>query len=163
MCVCVFQVWRWALQHTSPSSQKELARPSLRCISQRQAQERRFVTLRSSITTITPTLSSTRLFNRYSTVGLCLKPINIRTGEIVHNNTSNQSIFILVSFQGNMAISVTHGGDPIPKSPFHITVAPALDIGKVKVEGLDTSKLPQYHYCIYQIKIVNCKGVSVSC
>lgn len=36
-----------------------------------------------------------------------------------------------------MAISVTHGGDPIPKSPFHITVAPLLDIGKVKVEGLD--------------------------
>lgn len=40
-----------------------------------------------------------------------------------------------------MAISVTHGGDPVPKSPFHITVAPAMDIGKVKVEGLDTSKL----------------------
>lgn len=40
-----------------------------------------------------------------------------------------------------MVISVTHGGDPIPKSPFHITVAPALDIGKVKVEGLDNSKL----------------------
>lgn len=39
-----------------------------------------------------------------------------------------------------MSISVTHGGDPIPKSPFHITVAPALDIGKVKVEGLDNSK-----------------------
>lgn len=40
-----------------------------------------------------------------------------------------------------MTISVTHGGDPIPKSPFHITVSPAMDIGKVKVEGLDTSKL----------------------
>lgn len=46
----------------------------------------------------------------------------------------------LVSFQGNMVITVTHGGDPIPKSPFHITVAPPLDIGKVKVEGLDNSK-----------------------
>lgn len=45
-----------------------------------------------------------------------------------------------MSFQGNMAISITHGGDPIPKSPFHITVAPPLDIGKVKVEGLDNSK-----------------------
>lgn len=44
-------------------------------------------------------------------------------------------------FQGNMAISVSHGGDPIPKSPFQITVAPPLDIGKVKVQGLDTSKL----------------------
>lgn len=39
-----------------------------------------------------------------------------------------------------MTISVTHGGDPIPKSPFNITVAPAMDIGKVKVDGLDTSK-----------------------
>ena len=40
-----------------------------------------------------------------------------------------------------MAISVTHGGDPIPKGPFHISVAPALDLSKIKVEGLDTSKL----------------------
>lgn len=47
-----------------------------------------------------------------------------------------------------MAITVTHGGDPIPKSPFHITVAPPLDIGKVKVEGLDTSKLQTQKYDI---------------
>lgn len=49
-------------------------------------------------------------------------------------------LFLFTSSQGNMSISVTHGGDPIPKSPFHITVAPALDIGKVKVDGLDNSK-----------------------
>lgn len=48
--------------------------------------------------------------------------------------------FLLFAFQGNLVISVTHGGDPIPKSPFHVTVAPPLDLGKVKVEGLDTSK-----------------------
>lgn len=39
-----------------------------------------------------------------------------------------------------MAIMVTHGGDPIPKSPFMITVAPPLDLGKVKVQGLNESK-----------------------
>lgn len=60
----VFQEWRWALQHTSLSTQRELARLSLRCILQHQAQGRQFVTLRSSITTITPTLSSTQLFKR---------------------------------------------------------------------------------------------------
>lgn len=43
-----------------------------------------------------------------------------------------------------MAISISHGGDTIPKSPFHITVAPAMDLAKVKVEGLDTSKLYIY-------------------
>lgn len=39
-----------------------------------------------------------------------------------------------------MSISVCHGGDPIPKSPFIITVAPPLDLSKVKVQGLNTSK-----------------------
>lgn len=42
-----------------------------------------------------------------------------------------------------MAISIALGGDTIPKSPFHITVAPAMDLAKVKVEGLDTSKLQE--------------------
>lgn len=39
-----------------------------------------------------------------------------------------------------MAIMVTHGGDPVPKSPFKVTVAPSLDLGKVKVQGLNESK-----------------------
>lgn len=39
-----------------------------------------------------------------------------------------------------MAVMVTHGGDPIPKSPFNISVAPPLDLGKVKVQGLNESK-----------------------
>lgn len=48
-----------------------------------------------------------------------------------------------------MSISVTHGGDPIPKSPFHITVAPPLDIGKVKVDGLDNSKCQMSNTSVY--------------
>ncbi|MEQ2201680.1 hypothetical protein XENOCAPTIV_016326 [Xenoophorus captivus] len=42
--------------------------------------------------------------------------------------------------QGNMSITVCHGGDPIPKSPFSITVAPPLDLSKVKVQGLNNRK-----------------------
>lgn len=39
-----------------------------------------------------------------------------------------------------MAIAVCHGGDPIPKSPFHISVAPLLDLGKVHIQGLNSSE-----------------------
>lgn len=48
-----------------------------------------------------------------------------------------------------MVISVLHGGDPIPKSPFNISVAPQLDLTKVKVEGLDTSKYKILHSSFY--------------
>lgn len=39
-----------------------------------------------------------------------------------------------------MAIAVRHGGDPIPKSPFHINVAPLLDLSKVSIQGLNSSE-----------------------
>lgn len=42
--------------------------------------------------------------------------------------------------QGNMSIAVCHGGDPIPKSPFHINVAPLLDLSKVSIQGLNSSE-----------------------
>lgn len=42
--------------------------------------------------------------------------------------------------QGNMAVTVTYGGDPVPKSPFVVNVAPPLDLSKVKVQGLNSSK-----------------------
>uniref|UniRef100_A0AAQ4Q3S6 Calponin-homology (CH) domain-containing protein n=1 Tax=Gasterosteus aculeatus aculeatus TaxID=481459 RepID=A0AAQ4Q3S6_GASAC len=62
----------------------------------------------------------------------------VRDFEIIDNHDYSYTVKYTALQQGNMAITVTHGGDPIPKSPFHITVAPPLDIGKVKVEGLDT-------------------------
>uniref|UniRef100_A0A3Q2QDY1 Filamin C n=1 Tax=Fundulus heteroclitus TaxID=8078 RepID=A0A3Q2QDY1_FUNHE len=62
----------------------------------------------------------------------------VRDFEIIDNHDYSYTVKYTALQQGNMTISVTHGGDPIPKSPFHITVAPALDIGKVKVEGLET-------------------------
>lgn len=39
-----------------------------------------------------------------------------------------------------MSVTVCHGGDPIPKSPFNISVAPPLDLNKVKVQGLNNSE-----------------------
>nr|XP_061813370.1 filamin-C-like isoform X2 [Nerophis lumbriciformis] len=62
----------------------------------------------------------------------------VRDFEIIDNHDYSYTVKYTALQQGNMAITVTHGGDPIPKSPFHITVAPQLNIGKVKVEGLDT-------------------------
>uniref|UniRef100_A0A3Q3JD12 Calponin-homology (CH) domain-containing protein n=1 Tax=Monopterus albus TaxID=43700 RepID=A0A3Q3JD12_MONAL len=62
----------------------------------------------------------------------------VRDFEIIDNHDYSYTVKYTALQKGNMAISVTYGGDPIPKSPFHITVAPHLDIGKVKVEGLDT-------------------------
>lgn len=46
--------------------------------------------------------------------------------------------------QGSMSIAVCHGGDPIPKSPFNISVAPPLDLNKVKVQSLNSSEYGRY-------------------
>lgn len=43
-----------------------------------------------------------------------------------------------------MGLNVTYGGDPIPKSPFAVAVAPSVDVSKVKVAGLGDSKLSLY-------------------
>lgn len=42
--------------------------------------------------------------------------------------------------QGITSVTVCHGGDPIPKSPFDISVAPPLDLSRVKVQGLNNSE-----------------------
>lgn len=42
--------------------------------------------------------------------------------------------------QGNLKVSVTYAGKPVPKCPITVPVGPCLDLSKVKVEGLDTSK-----------------------
>ncbi|XP_030622681.1 filamin-C-like isoform X2 [Chanos chanos] len=60
----------------------------------------------------------------------------VKDFEIIDNHDYSYTVKYTALQQGNMTISVTHGGDPIPKSPFNITVAPPLDIGKVKVQGL---------------------------
>lgn len=86
-------------------------------------------TLRSSTTTTTRTRSATHRRNRseteHGTVALSDGPT--LTG-------------VLCVWQGSMSITVCHGGDPIPKSPFNIGVAPPLDLSRVKVQGLSNSE-----------------------
>ncbi|XP_051545387.1 filamin-C-like [Myxocyprinus asiaticus] len=61
----------------------------------------------------------------------------VKDFEIIDNHDYSYTVKYTALHQGEMAIMVTHGGDPIPKSPFSITVAPPLDLGKVNVQGLN--------------------------
>ncbi|KTF79932.1 hypothetical protein cypCar_00019630, partial [Cyprinus carpio] len=61
----------------------------------------------------------------------------VKDFEIIDNHDYSYTVKYTALHQGEMAIMVTHGGDPIPKSPFMITVTPPLDLGKVKVQGLN--------------------------
>ncbi|XP_041964970.1 filamin-C-like isoform X2 [Alosa sapidissima] len=61
----------------------------------------------------------------------------VKDFEIIDNHDYSYTVKYTALYQGNLSISVTHGGDPIPKSPFNITVAPPLDTSKVKVQGLN--------------------------
>lgn len=42
---------------------------------------------------------------------------------------------------------ICHGGDPIPKSPVHINVAPLLDLSKVSIQGLNSSEYILANVC----------------
>uniref|UniRef100_A0A4W5K7D3 Filamin C n=1 Tax=Hucho hucho TaxID=62062 RepID=A0A4W5K7D3_9TELE len=61
----------------------------------------------------------------------------VRDFEIIDNHDYSYTVRYTAVQQGNMFISICHGGDPIPKSPFNINVAPPLDLNKVKVQGLN--------------------------
>ncbi|XP_036374347.1 filamin-A-like isoform X7 [Megalops cyprinoides] len=61
----------------------------------------------------------------------------VRDFEIIDNHDYSYTVRYTAVQQGTLMISVLHGGDPIPKCPFNITVAPALDLNKVKVQGLN--------------------------
>ncbi|XP_041113590.1 filamin-C isoform X4 [Polyodon spathula] len=61
----------------------------------------------------------------------------VRDFEIIDNHDYSYTVRYTAVQQGNITISVTYGGDPIPKSPFTVSVAPSLDLNKVKVQGLN--------------------------
>uniref|UniRef100_A0A8C6V1W3 Filamin C, gamma a (actin binding protein 280) n=1 Tax=Neogobius melanostomus TaxID=47308 RepID=A0A8C6V1W3_9GOBI len=61
----------------------------------------------------------------------------VRDFEIIDNHDYSYTVKYTALQQGNMTVTVLYGGNPVPKSPFHITVSPQLDLTKVKVEGLD--------------------------
>ncbi|CAL9682624.1 unnamed protein product [Knipowitschia caucasica] len=62
----------------------------------------------------------------------------VRDFEIIDNHDYSYTVRYTAIQQGNMSITVCHGGDAIPKSPFNINVAPPLDLNKVKAQGLNT-------------------------
>ncbi|XP_077449767.1 filamin-C-like isoform X2 [Stigmatopora argus] len=61
----------------------------------------------------------------------------VRDFEIMDNHDYSYTVRYTASQQGSLVIAVLHGGDAIPQSPFGITVAPPLDLGKIRVDGLD--------------------------
>nr|XP_057923391.1 filamin-C isoform X2 [Doryrhamphus excisus] len=61
----------------------------------------------------------------------------VRDFEIIDNHNYSYTVRYTAVQQGSLSITVLHGGDPIPKSPFHLTVAPPLDLSKIQVHDLE--------------------------
>ncbi|XP_068442134.1 filamin-C-like isoform X3 [Clinocottus analis] len=61
----------------------------------------------------------------------------VRDFEIIDNHDYSYTVRYTAVQQGLTSVTVSHGGDPIPKTPFSISVAPPLDLGRVKVQGLN--------------------------
>uniref|UniRef100_A0A3Q1HBS1 Calponin-homology (CH) domain-containing protein n=1 Tax=Anabas testudineus TaxID=64144 RepID=A0A3Q1HBS1_ANATE len=66
----------------------------------------------------------------------------VKDFDIIDNYDYSQTVKYTPAQQGEMAVSVTYGGDPISKSPFTVGVAAPLDLSKVTVDNLDGSKTP---------------------
>ncbi|XP_032822250.2 filamin-C isoform X1 [Petromyzon marinus] len=62
----------------------------------------------------------------------------VRDFEIIDNHDFTYTVRYTAVQQGSMTVVVTYGGDHVPKSPFTVAVAPALDLSKVKVSGLQS-------------------------
>uniref|UniRef100_A0A8C5WJ73 Filamin B n=1 Tax=Leptobrachium leishanense TaxID=445787 RepID=A0A8C5WJ73_9ANUR len=62
----------------------------------------------------------------------------VKDFEIIDNYDYSHTVRYTPVQQGKMKVSVNYGGDPIPKSPFTVGVAAPLDLGKIKINGLDT-------------------------
>lgn len=123
------QVSRSTDPPTSPFTQRGLVKPSLRSTSLPQARAAPSRTSRSSTTTTTRILFATPPCSR---------------SEVHKQSPSSKAVggcsLEFSDHQGNMAVAVCHGGDPIPKSPFHILVAPLLDLSKISIQGLNSSE-----------------------
>ncbi|KAF6389984.1 filamin A [Rhinolophus ferrumequinum] len=60
----------------------------------------------------------------------------VRDVDIVDHHDNTYTVKYTPVQQGPVGVNVTYGGDPIPKSPFSVGVAPSLDLSKIKVSGL---------------------------
>ncbi|XP_074991022.1 filamin-A isoform X1 [Calonectris borealis] len=61
----------------------------------------------------------------------------VRDLEVIDNHDGTHTVKYTPLQQGNLGVAVTYGGDHIPKSPFTVGVTPSLDLGKIKISGLD--------------------------
>uniref|UniRef100_A0A8C4YNQ6 Filamin B n=1 Tax=Gopherus evgoodei TaxID=1825980 RepID=A0A8C4YNQ6_9SAUR len=57
--------------------------------------------------------------------------------DVIDNYDYSHTVKYTPVQQGPMKVSVTYGGDPVPKSPFTVGVAAPLDLSKIKVNGLE--------------------------
>uniref|UniRef100_S4RG46 Filamin C n=1 Tax=Petromyzon marinus TaxID=7757 RepID=S4RG46_PETMA len=64
--------------------------------------------------------------------------VPILDSEIIDNHDYSYTVKYTPGQQGGVCLGVTYGGDHVPGSPFPVTVAPPLDLGKIRVEGLGT-------------------------
>ncbi|KAG7498110.1 filamin-C-like isoform X3 [Solea senegalensis] len=75
----------------------------------------------------------------------------VRDFEIIDNHDYSYTVRYTAVQQGNLSITICHGGDAIPRSPFTISVAPPLDLNKVKVQGMnnkvDVGKDQEFTIC----------------
>ncbi|KAJ8259883.1 hypothetical protein GJAV_G00174540 [Gymnothorax javanicus] len=62
----------------------------------------------------------------------------VRDFEIIDNYDYTHTVKYTPVQQGEMAVAVTYGGDPIPKSPYSVGVAAPLDLNKIQVDGLES-------------------------
>ncbi|XP_024140416.1 filamin-C isoform X1 [Oryzias melastigma] len=66
------------------------------------------------------------------------KELAVKDFETIDNHDYSYTIRYTPVQKGNLSITVCHGGDPIPQSPFRINVAPPLDLNKVIVQSLNS-------------------------
>ncbi|KAM6320917.1 LOW QUALITY PROTEIN: filamin-C [Aegotheles albertisi] len=86
---------------------------------------------------------------RVQTRGAGKAPLDVKFGgagpgpavkdfELIDNHDYSYTAKYCPTRQGPLSVAVTYGGDPIPHSPFPVTVAPPLQLSKVKVQGLNS-------------------------
>ncbi|CAL8338413.1 unnamed protein product [Merluccius merluccius] len=57
--------------------------------------------------------------------------------DIIDNYDYSHTVKYTPAAQGDLGVTVTFGGDPIPKSPFRVAVAAPLDLDRITVDGLN--------------------------
>ncbi|XP_034027950.1 filamin-A isoform X4 [Thalassophryne amazonica] len=60
----------------------------------------------------------------------------VKDFEIINNHDNTHTVKYTPVQQGPLGVAVTYGGDPIPKSPFSVGVAPTVDLSKINITGL---------------------------